>query len=147
MTGNRDFEGAMKQANRLEAISRFWELANEGIFSFMAEIGFSPDYAHANFSHKGHLPLSDFRKLLREAQIGFKKPSQWRDAKNPARKKYRFKNRNVTIHEALMETGLAITPSAVRSRLKSGWKFEEAVTKPIEKKPKGKRPHIPRPLP
>jgi hypothetical protein len=134
MTGYRDFEGALKEANRLEATARFWEAANEGIFSFMAELGFSPDYAHANFSHKGHLPISDFRKLLREAQIEFKKPSQWRDAKNPARKKYRFRNRNVTIDEALMETGLDITVAAVRSRLKSGWSFEEAVTRPVREK-------------
>jgi hypothetical protein len=134
MTGYRDYEGALKEANRLEATARFWEAANEGIFSFMAELGFSPYYAHANFSHKGHIPLPEFRKLIREAQIEFKRPSQWRDAKNPARKKYRFRYRNMTIDEALMETGLAITPSAVRSRLKSGWKFEDAVTKSIEEK-------------
>jgi hypothetical protein len=143
MTGHRDFEGALKEANHLEATARFWEAANDGVFSFMAELGFSPDYAHANFSHKGHIPLPEFRKLLREAQIEFKRPSQWRDAKNPARKKYRFRHRNVTIDEALMETGLEITPSAVRSRLKSGWKFEGAVTMLIEtKKAKNGRVNI-----
>lgn len=129
MTSCRDYESAMKEANRMEAVVRFWEAANNGIFSFMAEVGFSPDYAHANFTHKGHMSLPVFRKLMREAKIEFLRPSQWRDAKNPARKKYRFRHRNVTIDEALMETGLAITPSAVRGRLKSGWKFEVAVTK------------------
>jgi hypothetical protein len=133
MTGHRDFEGALKEANRLEAVARFWEAANEGIFTFMAELGFSPDYAHENFTHKGHVALPEFRRLLRDAKIEFKRPSQWRDAKNPARKKYRFQNRNVTIDEALMVTGLTITVSAVRSRLKSGWEFVDAVTRPVSK--------------
>lgn len=130
MTGHRDFEGALQEANQIEAKARFWESANNGVFSFMAELGFSPDYTHANFTHKGHISLSEFRKLLREAKIEFKKPSKWRDAKNPARKKYRFRNRNVTIDDALMETKTEITVSAVRSRIKQGWSFEEAVTKP-----------------
>jgi hypothetical protein len=77
--------------------------------------------------------LPEFRRLLRDAKIEFKRPSQWRDAKNPARKKYRFQNRNVTIDEALMVTGLTITVSAVRSRLKSGWEFVDAVTRPVSK--------------
>jgi len=130
MTGHRDFEGALKEANQLEATARFWECANSGVFSFMAELGFSPDYAHYNFSHKGHLKLSDFRRLMRDAKIEFKKPSQWKDAKNPARKKYRFRGQNVTIDEALMITGLTITVSAVRERVKNGWTFDDAVMKP-----------------
>lgn len=128
MTGHRDFEGAMKEANRLEARARFWEAANEGIFSFMAELGFSPDYCHANFSHKGHLPVAEFRKLLREAAIEFKRQKNWRDGKNPARKKYRFRGKNVTIDQAIEEAGTDITAAAVRSRLKGGWTFEDAVT-------------------
>ena len=52
----------------------------------------------------------------------------------PARKKYRFRNRNVTIDEALMMTGLTVTVSVVRSRLKNGWRFEDAVTKAVTSK-------------
>lgn len=123
----------MKEANHLEARSRFWELANSGVFSFIAGLGFSPDYCHANFSHKGHLPVSEFRKLLRDAQIEFKRPKLWRDEKNPARKKYRFRGRKMTLDQAISEAGADITAAAVRSRLKTGWKLEEAITKPVKR--------------
>jgi hypothetical protein len=78
---------ALAEANRLEAICRFWEAANAGIFTFMAQIGFSPNYTHYNFTHKAYIPVVEFRKLLREAEIEFLKPSQWRDSANPRHKK------------------------------------------------------------
>lgn len=81
MTSHRDHEGAIKEANYLEAKAKFWEAANDGIFSFIAEMCFSPDYCHQNFPMKAHISLVEFRRLLREAAIEFKKPSQWRDKK------------------------------------------------------------------
>jgi hypothetical protein len=87
MTAHTDPEAALKEANHLEAVCRFWEAANDGVLDFMAQIGFSPQYAHANFTHKAHLSLTEFRKLIRESGIEFQKPSQWKDSANPRHKK------------------------------------------------------------
>lgn len=133
MTNHRDVEGALKQANHFEAVSRFWEAANSGAISFLAEMGFSPDFCHQTFPMKSHISMTDFRALLRDASITFKRPGEWRDGRNPTKKKYNFRRRSMTIPEALLETGVDITPSAVRSRLKSGWTFEDAVTKEKKK--------------
>lgn len=128
MTTSRDFRKALKEANRMEAESKFWEMADDGSWSLLAGMGFSPDYCHANFSHKAHIPVADFRKLLREAAIDFLPSNKWRDRKMPkdlSKRRYRFRGRLVTLEEALMMAGSTMGVEKLRLKLKNGEKLGE----------------------
>ncbi|MDP0492529.1 MAG: hypothetical protein Q7Q71_15895 [Verrucomicrobiota bacterium JB023] len=112
----------LKQTNRSEAEARFWELADDGIWSFFAGLQFSPAFCHRHFTHRAHLPLADFRKLLREAKIEFVRPAQQRDRKLPRQKsakRYRFRGKLVTLEEALAMSGSTMSVEALRLRVKS----------------------------
>ncbi len=130
MTTTRNLERAVEQANHMEAVDRFWEDADDGVFSFYAELGFSPDYCHRCFTHKGHIRVAEFRKLLREAQIQFKRPGLWRDRKKPrarSQKRYMFKGRLLTVEEALQVSGSGISVQTARARMNRGMDIEDAV--------------------
>ncbi|MBK1835029.1 hypothetical protein [Roseibacillus ishigakijimensis] len=130
MTTSRNFEKALQQANRLEAEARFWELADEGIWSFFAGMNFSPDFCHRHFTHRAHLPLAQFKKLLREAKIEFVRPAQQRDRKLPSQKtakRYRFRGKLVTLEEALAMTGSTMSVEALRLRVKKAGNLEESL--------------------
>lgn len=131
MTTTREFERALKQGNNLEAKSKFWELADDGSWTFFAGLGFSPDYCHANFSHKAHLPLAEFKRLLREAAIEFQPSNKWRDRKMPremSKRRYRFRGRMVTLEEALAMTASTMSVEALRLQMKGGKRLDEVLT-------------------
>lgn len=130
MTTTRQFERALKQANHFEAEARFWELADDGIWSFFAGLQFSPDFCHQNFTHRAHVTRAEFKKLLREAKVEFSPAKQWRDRKKPnqrAQKRYRFQGKMVSLEDALRLTGSKLSVEALRQRMKKCESLEEAL--------------------
>jgi hypothetical protein len=126
---------AWPKAAEIEAESRFWEDHQAGVWQRLADAAFSPRYLHAVFIGRSHIIFPRFRALLREAEVKLQPPARWRDRTQPkgpkhgASWKWRGKARN--LDELLEHAHQGVTRAALRFRLTSGWKIEDALAKPL----------------
>ena len=134
-TGENIEERAWKVAAELEAKARFWEDHQAGVWQRLADAAFSPRYLHTVFIGRSHIIFPRFRALLREAEVKLQPPARWRDRTQPkgpkhgASWKWRGKARN--LDELLEHAHQGVTRAALRFRLTSGWKIEDALAKPL----------------
>lgn len=126
---------AWPKAAEFEAESRFWEDHAAGMWTRLADACFSPRYLHAVFIGRAHIIFPRFRALLREAEVKIQAPAKWRDRtqprgpKNGVLWKWRGKSRN--LDELLEYAHQGISRAALRFRLTSGWKIDDALAKPL----------------
>jgi hypothetical protein len=135
-TGEFIEERAWKKAARLEAESQFWEYHQDGIWKRLADACFSPRYLHAIFMGRSHIMFPRFRALLREADVKIQPAAKWRDRARPKNesktgRRWEWRGRKRTLSELLEHADQSLSPAAVRFRLTSGWKIDEALSRPL----------------
>lgn len=126
---------AWPKAAELEAECRFWEDHEAGVWQRLADACFSPRYLHAVFIGRAHIIFPRFRALLREAEVKIQPPARWRDRTIPrgskSSKRWKWRGRPKSLDELLEHAHEGVTRAALRFRLTSGWKVEEALAKPL----------------
>lgn len=133
-TGEYEYERAMKEANRREATSRFWEYHAQNQWQAFATLSFSPRYCFDNFTHAKHLRYDQFKKLLIEAKVKFAPAKKWRDrpkTRTNGGKRYSYRGRSMTLSEIIDWTGSTLNEAALKFRIQKGWSIEDAVNKPL----------------
>ena len=133
-TGEYEYERALREAQRREAVCRFWEEHAENQWQVFANLSFSPKYCHENFTHRAHMRFDTFKALLNEAGVKFKPAAQHRDRPkrtNPNGKRYSFRGKKLTLGELIDAAGTDVTLASLRYRLDRGWPVEKAVTTPL----------------
>jgi hypothetical protein len=134
-TGETIQERAWKVASSLEAESRFWEDHAAGVWQRLADACFSPRYLHAVFIGRAHIVFPRFRALLREAEVKIQPPARWRDRTQPRGPKHgvswKWRGKSRNLDELLEHAHEGVTRAALRFRLTSGWKIEEALSRPL----------------
>ena len=134
-TGETDPKTAGVKAAAMEAEARFWEDHAAGVWQRLADAAFSPRYLHAVFIGRAHIVFPRFRSLLREAGVKMQPPSRWRD-RTQARgaksdKRWQWRGAKRTLDDLLEHADATITRAALRFRLTSGWKIDEALSRPL----------------